>query len=85
MPTYCYKCTECEALLEFRHSYKEKMGECTVCGKPSLEKFLNTPIKYRSNNNTNHKVKPGSVVNTTIQEIKDEVKKEKDTLKKRNR
>ena len=83
MPTYCYKCTECEALLEFRHSYKERVSECTVCGKSSLEKFLNTPVNFRSKKEDPN-VKPGSVVNSTIREIKKEIKEEKASLKKRS-
>jgi putative FmdB family regulatory protein len=82
MPTYCYKCTECEALLEIRHPYKEKRLDCTVCGKPSLVKFLGTPIKYNIKKH-NTEDKPGAVVGKTIHEIKQEVKKEKEKLKKR--
>ena len=82
MPTYCYKCQNCNAVLEFRHSYKEVRTVCTECNSPALIKILNTPIKILSNK-ANNQAKTGSVVNSTIKEIKNEIKKERENLKKR--
>jgi len=82
VPTYCYKCQSCDAILEFRHSYKELKTDCTECKKPTLIKILNTPVKILSKK-TNNQTKTGAVVHTTIEEIKNEIKQEKEKLKKR--
>jgi putative FmdB family regulatory protein len=84
VPTYCYECQNCSAILEFRHSYKELKTDCTECEKPMLVKTLNTPVKILSKK-TDPQAKAGSVVNATIEDIKDEVKQERDKLKKRER
>jgi uncharacterized spore protein YtfJ len=44
--------------------------------------MLNTPIKILSIK-TDNQTKAGSVVNSTIKEIKNEIKKERENLKKR--
>ena len=49
-----------------------------------LIKTFNTPVKILSKK-TDSQVKAGSVVNATIEEIKGEVKQERDKLKKRER
>lgn len=39
MPTYTYRCSECEHQFDiFQHFYEDAMTECPVCGKTALHK-----------------------------------------------
>ena len=84
MPTYCYRCKNCNIVLEFRHSYKERKTDCTECKMPTLSKLLSTPINILAKNHPSEE-KAGSVVRATIQKVKDEIKQEKKVLKKRKK
>ena len=85
MPKYCYFCKSCEEYFDLIHSYREKITECVLCeSKDSVYKFLGQPI------NLNKKTEPnkrpvGKVVTDTIEEIKQEIKSERKTLKVRKK
>lgn len=43
MPTYDYRCTECEHTFELFHSMKDKpKRKCPACGKNALERLIGT-------------------------------------------
>ena len=87
MPRYCYICTECKNEYTIKHAYKAEPGNCPGCGASKLIRQLTSPatIKYSGSNypqRAGHR-KTGSVVNNTIEETKQEIKKQQKELKKR--
>ena len=84
MPTYVYKCTSCMNIVEIFHSYKEKISECPDCGESNtLEKQLNVPVTLVKKREAG-KSKPGDLVKQEILDKKEELKRQKEELTKRN-
>ena len=84
MPTYVYKCTSCNSIIEIFHSYKEKITECSECGeKNTLKKQLSVPVHLVKKSETK-KRKPGDLVKQEILDKKEELKRQKEELAKRN-
>ena len=82
MPQYCYKCAECEHEFEEWHSIKEKLEDCPQCKKTkSLFRVPFFNITSRVLDNLPAKV--GSIVNKHIEEAKEDIKKEKEELSKK--
>ena len=84
MPTYTYKCDDCDSVFEYFHSYKVKKTTCESCGQDSLKKMLNTPINIAKKAKT-PKSTPGRVIKKTIEETKKEMIKDKEKLKRRQK
>tara|TARA_R100000005_G_C4859825_1_gene121847 strand:- start:161 stop:418 length:258 start_codon:yes stop_codon:yes gene_type:complete len=82
MPTYVYKCGECEEIFEYFHSYKVKMTTCESCGSEALNKMLNTPVNIAKRLNKGN-ASPGKIVKETIEETKQEMEREKKRLRSR--
>lgn len=78
MPRYTYHCEICDNVFEYYHGMKEKISECEVCKQQSLLKLphFSGTIKKEV------KQKPGSIVESYIEEAREEIRKEKDQLKK---
>ena len=82
MPQYYYKCAECEHEVEEWHSIKEKLEDCPQCKKTkSLFRVPFFNITSRVLDNLPAKV--GSIVNKHIEEAKEDIKKEKEELSKK--
>jgi len=82
VPRYTYKCSICEEEFNVVHSMSDKLekredceGECKLKKIPSNLIFLKNNIKHESN----HKV--GDVVKSSIEELKQDLKEEKRSLK----
>ena len=78
MPRYTYHCEICDNVFEYYHGMKEKISECELCKQQSLLKLphFSGTIKKEV------KQKPGSIVESYIEEAREEIRKEKDQLKK---
>ena len=81
MPKYAYRCSECENEFEIYHSISDKLKNCESC--ESAETLIRIPsltikVVKKVNNNT----KVGEVVNSHIEDARQELKKEKEKLKK---
>ena len=83
MGLYSYFCSECKKNFDARHSYKDKLKECILCGAKNPSRTYNSPIKIVNKKTLNPKQKVGGVVNDSIKEAKEEIKKEKKRYKKR--
>ena len=84
MPTYAYKCCECDHIFEATHSYKERLSDCPTCGaKNSLKKHFGTPIQVITRSKTT-KSKAGSIVNREIKRIKEDIKEYDKKRRKEN-
>ena len=81
MGRYDYQCLQCEFTFEARHSAKDTLTECPECQTDSLQKIMGIP---RINSNVN-KATAGSIVKKTIEEMKEDVSKEKKRLKQRTK
>tara|TARA_A100001391_G_C4926396_1_gene240555 strand:- start:110 stop:370 length:261 start_codon:yes stop_codon:yes gene_type:complete len=82
---YSYFCTECKENFDARHSYKDKLKECILCKAKNPSRTYNNPIKIVTKKKTDSKQKTGKVVNDSIKEAKEEIKKEKNKYKKRTK
>tara|TARA_R110002051_G_scaffold323545_2_gene417552 strand:- start:736 stop:1008 length:273 start_codon:yes stop_codon:yes gene_type:complete len=83
MPKYAYRCSECENEFETYHSISDKLRNCDLCFQISGETLIRIPsltikVVKKVNNNT----KVGEVVNSHIEDARQELKKEKEKLKK---
>lgn len=82
MPNYVYKCDSCGKTLNIFHSFSEKPTNCKLCGaEGSLRRDYSTPINVTSNA-SKPKNKVGEIVRNHIEEAKEEVKAEKERLKR---
>ena len=83
MPVYLYRCRSCEETFEVKHSMSEEHTECVKCGS---EKIFRVPslsdVKSQSHLNYAHKRRPGKIVDQYIVDTKEQIKKEKDKLRK---
>jgi putative FmdB family regulatory protein len=78
MPRYTYHCEKCNNIFEYYHSMSEKKTECEVCKEQSLLKLphFSGTIKKQ----TTEKV--GRIVENYIEETREEIRKEKENLRK---
>lgn len=83
MGVYSYQCQECNGLFDVRHPYKHKLENCILCGAESPSKVLSSPIKVVKNRKTTTSHKTGEIVTNSIEEAKDEIKKEKKKYRER--
>jgi len=84
VPTYVYKCSDCEHIFEASHSYKERLTDCPKCKKEkTLKKQFNTPIQLIKSLQTG-KNKPGEVVKQEIERKKEEIKQFDEERKRKN-
>jgi len=84
VPTYVYKCSDCNHLFEAVHSYKDRLNECPSCKSiGNLSKQFNTPIQI-VNHPTGVKNKAGSVVNREIKKLKEQIEEYDKNRKREN-
>jgi putative FmdB family regulatory protein len=78
MPTYTYQCKKCEFSFEEFHSMSETVEFCKKCGS-DVQRVLSMDF-FTSKVNVAIKNKPGTLVKKYIEEVRDEVRKEKTNL-----
>jgi putative FmdB family regulatory protein len=78
MPRYVYHCEKCDDVFEYYHSMKEKITECEVCKQQTLLKVphFSGIVKKEL------KQKPGSIVDNYIEDAREEIRREKEQLRK---
>tara|TARA_R110002074_G_scaffold122670_1_gene257562 strand:- start:525 stop:788 length:264 start_codon:yes stop_codon:yes gene_type:complete len=76
MPTYTYKCDKCELVFEKFHSMSEAVEHCECDPASTVQRVISKTSVIRKNRSFGEK-KPGSVVKKYIEDVKDEVRKEK--------
>ena len=82
MPNYVYECISCEKTVNIFHSFSDKSTDCGLCGVTgSLQRDYSTPFNI-SNKPTNMKKEVGQVVTQHIEEAREEIKQEKERLKR---
>lgn len=79
MPTYCYRCLECEEEFEARHSMSFEDQKCPACNSTSVFKIPSLSVESHRPTNTG---RVGKVVDEYIQTTRKEIKKEKKKLKR---
>tara|TARA_Y100000592_G_scaffold19004_1_gene29058 strand:- start:39796 stop:40038 length:243 start_codon:yes stop_codon:yes gene_type:complete len=76
MPNYVYECDECGEIIEVFHSMSTELSDCEACkSKNTLRKIPEVPIYVKSKN-------AGNVVKQHIENAKQQVKEEKEHMKK---
>lgn len=84
MPEYTYRCSACEIVYERRHSIKEKLTDCEECQAPNtLVRIPSIPLVLKKDTNSGKIGKPGKVVKDFISNAKEDLKKEKEELTKK--
>jgi putative FmdB family regulatory protein len=81
MPKYAYRCNECENEFQIYHSMNDKLKDCESCELTgSLVRIPSLTTRVHKNTDNNTKV--GEVVKSHIEDAKQQLKKEKEKLKK---
>jgi len=80
MPRYQYSCNSCEQSFTFVHLMDEKLEKCKLCGEIGTVKKVYSVIRKTSVAPKKEKV--GQTVKDHIEETREEVKREKERLKK---
>ena len=79
MPKYNYKCKVCENIFVERHAVHSPPQGCPECSAEELQKL---PSGFKIINKIGEQDhKPGDVVKRSIEEVREEVKMEKQKLK----
>ena len=79
MPTYIYHCYECEGEFKTRHGMKETCDECSWCGSPNL---VRVPSNFSTLSDVQKESKVGDLVKDFIKDSHDDLKQQKDNLRK---
>jgi len=86
VPKYLYECEKCKHQFDVLHSIKERLLDCDKCEtKDVLKRLPFIPMLNRKAESENTPQKPGTIVNQYIEETKEEVRREKERLKKESK
>jgi len=81
MPLYTYECGACKDTFDVRHSIKERLDECKSCGVPDhLRRIPPVPFILKSESRP---AKAGNVVKNFIEDSKQDLKREKKELQRK--
>ena len=80
MPKYTYKCNDCTEIQEIRHSMKDVVSDCSVCGSKNALKKI--PSSFLMNKVDQKAIIPGQRVKEAIEDGKLAIKLEKERLSK---
>ena len=83
MPRYEYYCKACDLQYQISHSYKDKIERCTQEDCDSEITKIMSKIKITKNKTAPKKI--GATVNQSIKDFKEDLKREKETLKKKRK
>ena len=82
MPLYTYQCKKCEEIYEIFHGMSEEHNECEKCGQQGC--LIRLPPEFLSSLNKVEKdAKIGSLVESHIKQAKEDLAKEKKSLKRK--
>jgi len=86
VPKYLYECEKCKHQFDILHSIKERLVDCDECGtKETLKRIPFVPMLNKRTEPRPSASKPGAIVNQYIEETKEEVRLEKERLKKESK
>ena len=80
MPTYIYHCVVCEGRFKVRHGMKETCEECEWCGSANI---VRVPSNFSTVQAHENKEKVGDLVKNFIKDSQDDLKQQKDDLRKK--
>ena len=79
MPVYCYSCKDCNHAFEIRHSMSFESQKCVSCGSSEVFKIPSLSLFKTKINQTQ---RTGKIVDDYIKDAKQEIKEEKNKLKR---
>tara|TARA_B100000073_G_scaffold347852_1_gene363636 strand:+ start:1642 stop:1899 length:258 start_codon:yes stop_codon:yes gene_type:complete len=82
MPTYVYRCHSCKKTFEKRHGMFFEQKICIFCHSDDIFKVPSLEYTSQNNRKSESPKKVGKVVDDYIRDAKEEIKKEKKSLKK---
>ena len=80
MPVYTYRCKDCKVCFEARHGMFFEGQRCKSCYSDNV--FRVPSLSEITKREGSSQDRPGKIVDSYIKDVKEEVKKEKDKLKK---
>ena len=84
MPRYSYRCDKCECITDVTHSMKERYTDCSECeAEGSLTRVPSTFFSESIISENRENIKPGEKVKEYIEEVREEIKIEKQRLRER--
>ncbi len=84
MPLYTYECAICKGAFDTRHSIKEKLDKCELCGESGhLQRIPSMPFVLKKD--AGKEAPPGSLVKGFIEEARQELDQEKRNLRQRGK
>ena len=82
MPKYIYECLSCETVLEVRHGMTEKLEKCTKCDSKEITKRI-SDFTLEHKESTNDKKEIGTEVKKFIENTREEINEERESLSSR--
>jgi putative FmdB family regulatory protein len=81
MPRYVYKCDDCEASFMVRHSIKETVEDCKVCGNEGCvtRTISNFTVSGKESSESGSKV--GSLVKKSIEEFRSDLNRDREKIR----
>ena len=81
MPRYAYLCEKCNKPFQIVHSIKEKLVDCQECDtEGSLKRIPSMPLVLNKKED-NQKQEAGTLVKEYIEDMRGELKQEKEELR----
>ena len=80
MPKYTYKCTNCQEIVTRYHSFSERLADCSECGSENT--LTRVPSNFLTEKQDDSPLKAGTLVKEYISETREELKKQKENLRR---
>lgn len=80
MPIYEYYCGDCKSKFNAFHSMDSSWNDCSVCGSGNITRVL--PNVADTIDKSKFKEKAGDLVKSHIEEAKQDIKKQKEIMKR---
>jgi len=82
VPIYTYNCLQCSEFFEVRHGIAEKAEECKLCKNKKIKKVPSMPLLLKKSAPEDGG-KVGDVTKKFIENSREDLKKEKKSLKEK--
>ena len=78
MPRYTYRCSDCDYAFKAAHPIKDRLTDCPACNVAGA--LVRTPANFTTSRKYETKEKVGDVVRSSIEEFKEDLRREKQQL-----
>ena len=85
MPRYTYRCNGCDEVFDVFHAIAATPSGCAHCESTDLDKLVSKPSIITKSDNADENKKVGSVVESSIEEFRDDLKQQRKDLSERTK